>query len=113
MTRRPCLRISAMLLGACLAGGGLRADSSEEVHAVIERMLRRPEDTFHIAARYHKQADSFSQPSIRSRSAKCCLGDTIFVSNAQSPVSRDIMPLHSIAYRCISMQTIAAQCSDM
>lgn len=38
MTRRPCLRISAMLLGACLAGGGLRADSSEEVHAVIERM---------------------------------------------------------------------------
>jgi hypothetical protein len=27
-----------MLLGACLAGGGLRADSSEEVHAVIERM---------------------------------------------------------------------------
>ena len=38
MTRRPCLRISAMFLGACLAGGGLRADSAEEAHAVIERM---------------------------------------------------------------------------
>jgi hypothetical protein len=27
-----------MLLGFCLAGGGLRADSGEEVHALIERM---------------------------------------------------------------------------